>query len=310
MSSSLPSFRRQQLLIEYAAIKSKCPEGVYLSPSPADVSKWAGILFVRKGPYSSAVLRFEISFPSTYPETGPLINFSTEIFHPLLVPLTTYTFAAGSLDPNATVSAADTRRLPPGSFNLREAFPTWYQTEHDQWSARSSSISSVIAEGLPAVHTLSVETKGIELDKTSRPTILDILRYVKKAFEDDALIDCLPLRAAVNANAWHAWRAHRGLPRLGTRSISPASIESARTPLSPGRDPGDWNWDGVWESRVRSGIEESTTEASLYSSKAGRIGCAVENSIRLAKLGDEKMEEIQYLMLDALGVLPSMQSHD
>ncbi|KAJ9660180.1 hypothetical protein H2198_002686 [Neophaeococcomyces mojaviensis] len=308
MLSSLPSFRRQQLLLEYATIKSKCPGGIYLSPSPADVSTWIGTLFVRDGPYSSAILRFEIVFPSSYPDTGPLVNFFTEIFHPLLVPLTTYTFAAGALDPNVTFSAADTKRLPPGSFNLHEAFPLWYESEQDKRSARSSSIGSAAAAATArpiSIHSLSAGIKQAVQTDDTRPVLLDVLKYVKRAFEDETLLDNLPLRAAVSPNAWHAWRAYRGLPKLGSRSISPASAESERTPLSPGRDPGDWNWDGVWESRVRGGIEESISDASLFSSKGGRVGNVVGGSIRFAKHDDEKTEEIQHLMLRTLGVMPS-----
>lgn len=296
--SLLPSFRQQRLLLEYATIKVRCPEGIYLTPSALNASVWTGIYFVRAGPYSSAILRFEISFPLTYPEAGPLITFSTEIFHPLLVPLTTYTFASGAIDPNATLGATESRRLPPGSFHLREAFPSWYGPDHDRASMRSASLGVTSFEQ-SATQSLPHESPTSEYVK---PTLLDVLQYLKRAFEDTILLDNLPVRAAVNPNAWHAWRAHRGLPKLASRSISPASVESERTPLSPGRSPSDWNWDGVWESRVHDAIEESMSDAALFSSKSGRPANSMGGLIRFERLDDEKLEQIQQLMVTALGV--------
>lgn len=306
-SLALPSYGRQQLLLEFATIKARCPEGIYLSPGPANPAIWSGVLFVREGPYASAVLRFEIAFPPAYPDAGPSINFSTELFHPLLVPLTTYTFAAGALDPNATLSSRETERLKPGSFNLREAFPLWYANKNDRRSARSSSIGSGLS-------TESVSTKDRvlpahattkeDIAKTETQTLQAVLQYVKQAFEDAQFLDSLPPRAAVNTNAWHAWRAHRGLPKLGSRSTSPASAESGRTPLSPRLDPGDWNWDGVWESRVKNGIEESMSDAILFGSKSNRPVTSTSGPIKFAKNDDDKTQEIQTKMLRALGMEP------
>ena len=73
----------------------------------------------------SAILRFQIRFPPTYPDLPPLVTFTTDIFHPLIVPLTTYTFTTGSSDTD-TVSATDEERLSPGGFSLRHGFPHWF----------------------------------------------------------------------------------------------------------------------------------------------------------------------------------------
>ncbi|KAK5098633.1 hypothetical protein LTR70_002521 [Exophiala xenobiotica] len=252
-----------------------------------------------------SVLRFEIAFPPTYPDAGPSINFSTELFHPLLVPLTTYTFAAGALDPNATLNSSETERLKPGSFNLREAFPIWYANKSDRRSAWSSSIGSgPFAESVSTrdrVLPAHAEMKE-DVTKKETQTLQAVLQYVKQAFEDVQFLDSLPPRAAVNANAWHAWRAHRGLPKLGSRSTSPASAESGRTPLSPRLDPGDWNWDGVWESRVKNGIEESMSDAVLFGSKSNRPATSTSGPIKFGKNDDVKTQEIQSGMLRALGM--------
>src|SRR5699024_3148272 len=70
----------------------------------------------------------------------PLVTFTTDIFHPLLVPLTTYTFTTGSDDATDTVSATDEERLPPGGFSLRHGFPHWFGRAKK--SAANSATSS------------------------------------------------------------------------------------------------------------------------------------------------------------------------
>lgn len=78
-----------------------------------------------KGAYAPAVLRFQIHFPESYPQLPPLITFASDIFHPLVTPLTTYMYTTDIQD-NGTVSATDDERLPPGGFSLRHGFPDWF----------------------------------------------------------------------------------------------------------------------------------------------------------------------------------------
>src|SRR3569833_2650653 len=101
-----------------AGLKQACPEGVFVSLTPGAPTLWSGVIFVRKGeplffffwvlspglaydlsrladvrrpgPYATAILRFQISFPDTYPDLPPLVTFSTDMFHTLITPLTTY----------------------------------------------------------------------------------------------------------------------------------------------------------------------------------------------------------------------------
>lgn len=301
---SLPSFRRQQLLLEFSALKRNCPEGIYTSPHPSDPSTWSGVLFVRSGPYASAILRFDMVFPTQYPDVPPLITFATEIFHPLLVPLTTYTFAAGAVDPSLTVSSADTGRLPPGSFQFRQAFPSWSSARRKRHSAGSSSISSAASTS----HAVSDITQAVpsptseenEADP-SQPSLAQILEYMKRAFEDVELLDNLSLRDAGNPSAWHAWRAHRGLPKVGSRSISPAGGLPGQPGLSPARHPGDWNWDGVWESRVRNGIGESISDAALYGSKTGRPSGSAHETIKFQRQDEDRLLGAQQMMASMAG---------
>uniref|UniRef100_A0A8H7TU53 UBC core domain-containing protein n=1 Tax=Bionectria ochroleuca TaxID=29856 RepID=A0A8H7TU53_BIOOC len=110
----LTSFRKQRLQSEFAGLKQACPEGVFVSLTPTDPTIWSAILFVRDGPYAPAVLRFHISFPLSYPEMPPVVSFATDIFHPLITPLTTNMYTH-DLQSTGAVSATDDERLPLGA---------------------------------------------------------------------------------------------------------------------------------------------------------------------------------------------------
>lgn len=297
----LPSFRRQQLLLEFAALKSHCPEGLYLAPSASNALTWSGVLFVRSGPYASAIVRFEITFPPTYPDVAPQITCSTELFHPLLTPLTTYTLAGRGLDPSTPTSAPTTSLSTPGSFSLRHGFPGWFVQSNESSRVSSTSVRDRDEHSSNAArHQLGCEQDQYSPD--AKPSnILPVLVYFKRAFEDYEFLDTLPYAAAANMNAWHAWRTHRGLPRVGSRSVSPASTESSKTPSSLAKQPADWKWDGVWQSRVESGVEESIGDAALYSTHANRTTIAPDG-VRFVKIDDEKVAEIQCSMLRAFGI--------
>jgi hypothetical protein len=107
----------------------------------------------------------------------------------------------------------------------------------------------------------------------------DVLRYIRSTFDDEKVLDTVPLEAAGNPGAWHAWRSkrqaegklfnsagalawHDGLDDEGEKR---QSVErQPKVAASGGRKPGEWNWEGVWEDRVRKGIEDSLSEAVLY----------------------------------------------
>lgn len=63
--------------------------------------------------------------------------------------------------------------------------------------------------------------------------------------------------------------------QVNDRSIEtapPANQHQAARHPSDGiaRQPGEWNWGGVWEERVRRGVEASQSEAVLYGNASGR----------------------------------------
>lgn len=292
-----------------AGIKQACPEGVFVSLTPDNPALWAGVLFVREGPYAPAVLRFQITFPDAYPKLPPLIAFTTDMFHPLITPLTTYMYTTDIQD-NGTVSATDAERLPPGGFSLRHGFPEWFGRgrKSSKLAPNEQGVSTPgpsVAASTPASEVRSAaSTNGAVpsfMDTTRKAIPLyDVLRYMKSTFCEEDVLDNLPLDAAGNPGAWHAWRTHRKKQgkladgkgaeedtnhaddkpeeapeeEAEEKAEEPAAEKPAAPPQTPSkqaasapqqaRDHREWNWDGVWELRVRKGIAASLSEPVLY----------------------------------------------
>ncbi|KAI9368319.1 hypothetical protein BJX61DRAFT_229543 [Aspergillus egyptiacus] len=313
---NIPSLRRYQLLQEYASLRHAAPPGVYVSLSPGDPTLWTGVIFVRSGPYASAILRFQIRFPPTYPDRPPLVIFTTDVFHPLIVPLTTYTFSTGVSNEDP-VSATDEERLPPGGYSLRHAFPHWFGR------ARRSNVGSVpgsraistdrsnvgdteatnTKEEPTSVQTESQPREGSERDAIppaevppkSRTYIpaLEILDYIRTSFDDEAVLDSIPFEAAGNPSAWHAWKAHR----KDSDALTMSSDSKRDKPQA--RLPGDWNWEGIWMKRVQYEIEASRSDATLFGSSA-RAGA--DEMIRFSRLDQDTLASIKQMIIPPMEV--------
>ncbi|KAF1977531.1 hypothetical protein BU23DRAFT_550839 [Bimuria novae-zelandiae CBS 107.79] len=305
-SPALISFRRQQLLVEFSSLRYAQLDGVFVSITPGDPSLWVGIIFVRKGPYAPAVLRFQISFPPNYPSLPPLVTFSTDVFHPLLTPLTTYTYTTGSSDTD-TVSATDEERLPPGGFSLRHGFPQWFGRARR--SAASSRTVSGSGLGTPARSyalnpsdsreevTVPTDLSAITASAVRHVSIAGVLDYIRSTFSDEQVLDSITIGAAANPSAYHAWRAYRAAA-LHTQQSSPTSPTADSQASSQGRStkgstlvrnrrPGEWNWEGVWEERVRKAVKASLSEFVLFGGAAG------EDIIRFRSGDEETMAKMQ-----------------
>jgi hypothetical protein len=227
------------------------------------------------GPYAPAVLRFQISFPANYPTLPPLVTFSTDVFHPLLTPLTTYTYTTGSSDTD-TVSATDEERLPPGGYSLRHGFPHWFgRARRSAPSSRNVSGSAAASPGLSATPVRSdfnVTADALDGPQPTEISIVRILEYIRSTFSDEAILDSLPFEAAANPNAYHAWRTHRAPILQAQRSTSTSPSLDSSTPdkaeggsnLGRNRRPGEWNWEGVWEDRVRKAVNTTLSEPVLF----------------------------------------------
>ncbi|KAI8963822.1 UBC-like protein [Daldinia sp. FL1419] len=309
--NALPALRRQHLLVEFAGLKQTYPEGVFVSLTPGDPSLWSGVLFVRDGPYAPAVLRFQISFPDSYPRLPPLVTFSTDMFHPLITPLSTYMYSTDVQD-NGTVSATDAERLPPGGFSLRHGFPGWFRRSsrsqtsgggqrNEQQTPHRPPPPSMSSSGMPGSKGSAVgASPGFAETNRKEISAYDVLRYIRSAFTDEDVLDSIPLEAAGNPGAWYAWRTYRvdngkAFPD-GSHDTTPADTSPApeETPGSP-RRPGDWNWEGVWEERVQKAVTASLSEPVLF----GGVGAA-DDVIRFLNMDDGDVDTIKENLLRTL----------
>ncbi|KAK0101972.1 hypothetical protein ONS95_001220 [Cadophora gregata] len=340
--SNLPAVRKQHLLVEFSSLKYACPHGVFMSLTPGDPTLWSGVLFIRKGPYAPSILRFQISFPPTYPLLPPLVTFSTDIFHPLITPLTTYMYTTDIQD-GGTVSATDEERLPPGGFSLRHGFPGWFGRASRRSAERSRGASGQLQtpgraggswsgvsspgsgfsgmSGSPTPGT-GTTASGDGVGRKDEVSTYDVLRYIRSTFDDDAVLDQVPLEAAGNPGAWHAWRSYRTkagkilpaltvpgttMPNVGdgkdkekgawadgsSDDGSSSGVPDGYQRLAGGtsapmaaRRPGEWNWEGVWEVRVRKGVDNSVAEAVLFGRDAG------DDLIRFLNLDEGEVEGV------------------
>ncbi|KAE8389949.1 ubiquitin-conjugating enzyme/RWD-like protein [Aspergillus alliaceus] len=313
---NIPALRKHQLLLEFASLNHAAPPGLYVSPAINDTTLWTGALFVRNGPYASAILRFQIRFPPSYPDLPPSVNFSTDVFHPLIVPLTTYTFStsASSEDP---VSASDEERLPPGGFSLRHGFPHWFGR------AKRSAMNSADSSRAVSIHDSNIGGEAADKDwpsDASRPTspskdqvdnereesatgppaekpiemrktvpVTALLNYIRSTFDDETVLDSLPLEAAGNPSAWHAWKAHR------KDSSTSAFTASSKRGSPQARLPGDWHWDGIWAKRVQDEVEASRSDATLFGNATR--GGGIEDTIRFSRLDDATLISVKEMII-------------
>lgn len=205
------------------------------------------LLITDTGPYSDAVLRFEISFTPSFPSAMPSVRVISDIFHPLVAPLTTQMHITSAPGPGTAI--ADDNVLPSGGLNLEHGFPEYFATS---------------------------------LPLRRSPHVVLILQYVRAIFDSESVLDSVPLTAAGNPGAWHAWRSYRSktLPYRPASSLRQANTpedtvreRSASPRQQPGgaRKPGEWNWLGVWESRVRKCVQATISDTALFGASEDQI---------------------------------------
>lgn len=110
-------------------------------------------------------------------------------------------------------------------------------------------------------------------------SIAAILEYVRTTFSEEQVLDSIPLEAAANPGAYHAWRAyraaalqvHQSAPNAPASDIqsNPAGRTTEVSTLGRNRRPGEWNWEGVWEERVKKAVKASLSEPVLFGTVAG-----------------------------------------
>lgn len=101
-----------RLLVEYRHVSTKLPPGMYILPSIASLHSWDGVLFVRRGPYRGAILKFRIAVPPGYPEELPRVFFLSSVFHPRVAPSGELEVKPEAVDLSAESDAQRRRLLP------------------------------------------------------------------------------------------------------------------------------------------------------------------------------------------------------
>jgi ubiquitin-protein ligase len=78
------ALRDYKVTIEYKHLKSHAPGGVYLVPTLTDLRLFHGIIFVRRGPFTNGVFKFQLALPRLYNDKDqhPVIVFSTPVYNP------------------------------------------------------------------------------------------------------------------------------------------------------------------------------------------------------------------------------------
>lgn len=220
------------------------------------------------------------------------------------------------------MSATDEERLSPGGFSLRHGFPAWFGRASSRRSAeraRGGSAQTPSGGGLESPGSgrmgdspgASGGTAGQSSERRkSDISTFDVLRYIRSTFDDEEVLDSVPLEAAGNPGAWHAWRSYRvksgkmlNVDAVGEKmawheGLSEGEEEKRRqggyqrlpggssSPMA-NRRPGEWSWDGVWEVRVKRGVESSVAEAALFGKDAG------DDLIRFLSMEGEEVETIK-----------------
>lgn len=72
------------ILVEFQRLQELLPSGMYVAPSHLSLLTWHGVMFIRWGLYKGGVFRFKIELPDDYPESPPSLNFTTDVFHPMV----------------------------------------------------------------------------------------------------------------------------------------------------------------------------------------------------------------------------------
>ena len=113
----------------------------------------------------------------------------------------------------------------------------------------------------PSPRDSSTESSRDHVDAHAKPpTIFEVLDYVKNVFDNESALDTLPIEAAGNAGAWKAWRAYR---KNSHQDIDGLASDTGN------QSEDEWSWDGVWEDRVRRGVDASVAGSTLFSNASG-----------------------------------------
>lgn len=152
------------------------------------------------------------------------------------------------------------------------------QTGDDPESSKAQDEDGNGAAGVKVSPLPSGTVRSYSSDQIDVP-VMTILNYIRSTFDNESVLDSVPLEAAGNPGAWHAWRANRrnslskqtndskgasedGPMSAAGRTLSPDGNVRKSGPQA--RAPGEWNWEGVWSKRVQDGVRNSYLESVLF----------------------------------------------
>jgi len=116
---------------------------------------------------------------------------------------------------------------------------------------------------------------------------------VRSTFDDENILDSIPLEAAGNPGAWHAWRTHRKIPDVESAAEAAGEEAQRGEKGTSVRAHGQWNWEGVWEKRVQSGIDNSLSDPVLF----GNVRSGSDEMIRFLPLDEEALQNVKARMI-------------
>jgi ubiquitin-protein ligase len=101
------ALRDYKVTIEYKHLKSHAPGGVYLVPSLTNLRHFFGLIFIRRGPFTNGIFKFQLKLPKEYNDTDkwPTIVFDSHVYNPYV--------------------NEETREL-----DIKTAYPTWDPSRH------------------------------------------------------------------------------------------------------------------------------------------------------------------------------------
>ncbi|KAK7448999.1 hypothetical protein Landi51_06079 [Colletotrichum acutatum] len=178
---------------------------------------------------------------------------------------------------NGTVSATDAERLPPGGFSLRHGFPAWFgrgsksnvgsrQASGQQQQQPPATPARGGGGGGPSSTSSTPGSKATPFG--GRPGYLDtsrrevstyeVLRYIRSTFDDEKVLDSVPLEAAGNPGAWHAWRTRQ---RQASKSFPGDPVPQEKNEKEQEGEKVAEAADGVAQEKKESGEGEGEERA-------------------------------------------------
>ncbi|KAJ5786742.1 Ubiquitin-conjugating enzyme E2 [Penicillium pulvis] len=160
-----------------------------------------------------------------------------------------------------------------------------FPTENDVSSdAPEATETEEVVNSTESPHIAQIPSEFQFAEARKVVPVAELLNYIRSTFDDESVLDSLPVEVAGNPGAWHAWKAHR----RGTDSSRNWKKGSPQA-----RQPGDWHWDGIWARRVHDEIEASHSDPMLF---GGATRGGGDEMIRFSRLDDATMSSVKEKM--------------